>query len=66
MCACDQRKEWLNDLAPTLGLGNRVAVVAEPIKEKWDGMNKGAILLMGIAIGYFVIPWGLRFAAERR
>ncbi len=66
MCACDERKEWLNDLAPTLGLGNRVAVVAEPIKESWENMNKGLILLVGVAIGYWTIPWVLRIAAERR
>jgi hypothetical protein len=65
MCGCEQRKEWLNDLAPSLGLGNRVAVVAEPVKESWEQMNKGVVFIVGVAVGFWAVPWALRFYAER-
>lgn len=62
-CGCDRRREWLNDVAPRLGLGNRVATVAEPVKEGM--MNRGVIFAVGVAVGFWAIPWALRYWAER-
>lgn len=64
-CGCDRRREWLNDLAPRLGLGNRVATVAEPVKEELEQMNRGMIFAVGVAVGFWGIPWALRFWSER-
>lgn len=61
-CGCRARQEWLNEHVP--GLGDRVATVAEPIKEGMDDMPE--ILrpdmksLVWLAIGAFVVPFVLK------
>lgn len=61
-CGCRARQEWLNSQVP--GLGDAVAVVAEPIKEGMDTMPE--ILrpdmksLVWLAIGALVVPFVLK------
>lgn len=57
MCGCDRRRRRLNDLAP--GLGDAVAVVAEPIKEAWMRTSKPVLFAAGFVVGAFVVPWVL-------
>jgi len=62
VCGCAARQAWLNDQFP--GLGDRAAVVAQPIYERWQAMP--SILrpdmksLVWLAIGAFVVPMVLR------
>ncbi len=61
-CGCAARQAWLNERVP--GLGDRVATVAEPIKEGVEQMP--AILrpdmksLVWLAIGAVVVPFVLK------
>ena len=61
-CGCAARKAWLNRHVP--GLGDRVEVVAEPIKREMDKMPE--ILrpdmksLVWLAIGAVVVPFVLK------
>lgn len=61
-CGCAARKSWLNRQVP--GLGDRVATVAEPIKEGMETMPE--ILrpdmksLVWLAIGAVVVPFVLK------
>lgn len=55
MCGCDRRRRRLNELRP--GLGDRVAMVAEPIKETWMRQNKFVVGAAGFLAGAFVVPW---------
>lgn len=54
MCGCDRRRARLNAALP--GLGDAVAVVAEPIKETWM-RNKTTMAALGFLVGAFVVPW---------
>ena len=53
MCGCDQRRNRLNDLRP--GLGDKVATVAEPIKEML--MNERFINALAAGIGFFLADY---------
>lgn len=61
-CGCAARRAWLNSRVP--GLGDAVAVVAEPIKKEMDKMPE--ILrpdlksLVWLAIGAVVVPFVLK------
>lgn len=57
MCGCEQRRNRLNDLRP--GLGDKVATVAEPIKEAYVQSPKPVVAISGFVVGAFVIPWVL-------
>jgi hypothetical protein len=57
MCGCEQRQAALNDYRP--GLGDRVATVAQPIKEAYLMTSKPMIAVAGFLVGAFVIPWVL-------
>jgi hypothetical protein len=62
MCGCQRRRERLNAWSP--GLGDQVAVIAEPIKKGYTEMPE--ILrpdmksLLWLAIGAFVLPMVLK------
>jgi hypothetical protein len=55
MCGCEQRQAALNNYRP--GLGDKVATVAQPIKETL--MQKPMVAVAGFLVGAFVIPWAL-------
>ncbi len=57
MCGCEQRRSRLNTLRP--GLGDKVATVAEPIKEAYVKSSKSAVAISGFVVGAFLIPWVL-------
>lgn len=55
-CGCQARREWLNERHE--GLGDRVATVAEPVKEM---IMKGLLrpdgtALVAFVLGAFVLP----------
>lgn len=57
-CGCKARQAALNSAVP--GLGDRVAVVAEPIYERWQAMpsvlKPDMKSLVWLAIGAFLVP----------
>lgn len=57
MCGCEQRQADLNEFRP--GLGDRVATVAQPIKEAYLMTSKPVIAIAGFCVGAFLIPWVL-------
>jgi hypothetical protein len=56
MCGCEERRSRLNDFRP--GLGDKVATVAEPIKEAYV-KSKPTVAIAGFVVGAFLIPWVL-------
>jgi hypothetical protein len=56
MCRCEQRQAALNEFRP--GLGDRVATVAQPIKEAYV-KSKPTVAIAGFVVGAFLIPWVL-------
>ena len=56
MCGCEERQAALNEWRP--GLGDRVATIAQPIKEAYM-TSKPMVALAGFLVGAFVIPWVL-------
>jgi hypothetical protein len=57
MCGCERRQAALNGVRP--GLGDRVATVAQPIKEAYLMTSKPAVAVVGFCVGAFLIPWVL-------
>lgn len=57
MCGCEQRQAALNELRP--GLGDRVATIAQPVKEAYMMTSKPVVAIAGFLVGAFVIPWVL-------
>lgn len=56
MCGCERRQAALNEFRP--GLGDRVAQVAQPIREAYVN-SKPVVAIAGFVVGAFLIPWVL-------
>lgn len=61
-CGCKARQAWLNERVP--GLGDSVALVAEPIKEGYGNMPEllrpDTKSLVWLAIGALIVPFVLK------
>lgn len=61
-CGCEQRQDRLNQWRP--GFGDKVKLIADPVKEA--AMSSGAKFVLGMIVGFYVIPWAMRVFAETR
>lgn len=55
MCGCEARRSRLNEVRP--GLGDRVATVAEPIKEMFMELNRVIQEAVAAALGYLIADY---------